>query len=218
MIKSRYNAYFGRGSLVLKPHDSSVVKRCIQYNNAPEDERATYTPAYIERMEKLKRVNRATLQENWFAIEIYERFDKILNVDVTLGPYDAVDINCDNKFLGINFHIELKVRYTPQVNYNTILLSQSKIANICGKNKFPCYVVFVNSHEEETLVCKIDSDEFIQRCCKRTYFDNYLIDRNHFYSICDWWKEIEVIIDQSKQYKKLMTDDIFIPVDSDIFE
>ena len=92
MLKSRYNAYFGCGSLILKPHDSAVVKRGLHYNDAHEDERDAYTPAYIERMEKLKRVNRATLQENWFAIEIYERFDKILNVDVTLGPYDAVDM------------------------------------------------------------------------------------------------------------------------------
>ena len=217
MLKSRYNAYFGCGSLILKPHDSAVVKRCLQYNDASDDDRDNYTSTYIEKMEKLKRVNRATLQENWFAIQIYERFDKILNVEVTLGEYDAVDINCDNKFLGINFHIELKVRYTPQLNYNTILLSQSKVANICGKNKFPCYVVFVNTIEEESLVCKIDSDDFIQRCCGKTYFESYLIDRSHFYLIGDWWREIGVLIDQSKQYKKLVTDDIFIPIDSDIF-
>ena len=144
------------GSLTLKPISIDCLKR-------------------IDEAQAFRREYDATRSENYVANRVHTDLHQSLSVLVNPEKYNTTDIQVHSKYLDIKFYIEVKCRYKPQLDYDTLLISKSKIAGIIGSSLFPTFIFFINTLEEELLIIEVSDDEFLKQCVQKG--DYYLIKK-----------------------------------------
>ena len=122
-----------------------------------------------------KREYDATRSENYVANRVHTDLHRVLSVLVNPEKYNTTDILVESKYLDIKFYIEVKCRYKPQIEYDTLLISKSKIAGIIGSSLFPTFIFFINTLEEELLIIEVSDDDFLKQCTQKG--DYYLIKK-----------------------------------------
>jgi len=124
-----------------------------------------------------KRQYDATRSENYVATKIYYDLAQYFDIQVFKERFAKTDILAKSDTLNIKFYVEVKCRYKPQIDYNTLLISKSKIDGIIGLELYPTFIFFINTLEKEVLIVEVDNDDFLKNHCKSNG-NYYFLDKS----------------------------------------
>ena len=156
-----------------------------------------------------KRQYDATRSENYVATKIYYDLNQYFDVEVFKERFAKTDILVQSETLNIKFYVEVKCRYKQQIEYDTLLISKSKIDGIIGLELYPTFIFFINTLEEEVLIVEVDNDDFLKNHCKSSG-NYYFLDKKISMNYNEFIENRLTYIESALRQRMLNLSEIFI--------